>query len=118
MAALDLVWSDRRFRNRLIAEPRETLRELGIEIPGDVSVKTVTSKGAPSDPDNPSLLQFLLERGNRLAYFFIPSPRSPSSQQASYGAILSKIPGDPAFAARLRSDAEAALRRLNAGDLR
>jgi hypothetical protein len=112
----DRVWSDPPFRKRVIAAPQTTLRELGIEIPGDVSVKTVTSKGAPSDPDSPSLLQFVLERGGRLAYFFLPSPRSPSSQQAAYGMILSKQPGDPAFTERLLSDAAAALRRLDDGD--
>jgi hypothetical protein len=111
----DRVWREIPFRKRLIAEPRTVLQELGIEIPHDVAVKTIASKGAPSDPDNPSLLQFVLERGNHLAYFFLPSPQSPSAQQAAYGRILGKSPDDPAFDARLRSDAEAAIRRLTGG---
>jgi len=106
------VWADRRFLRRLIAEPRQALCALGIAIPDGVEVKTVASKGTPSDPGKASLLQFVLTRGPFLSYFFLPSPASLAAQQAAYGKILSKSIDDPAFERRLRSDAEAAIRKI------
>jgi hypothetical protein len=106
------VWTDKAFCKRLRDDPRASLRELGIEIPEPIAVKTVPSKGSPGDADNPSLLEFLLERDRRFAYFFLPSPRSPCSQQASYGHILSRALDDPAFDSRLRRDAAAAIAQL------
>ena len=108
------VWSDRALCKRLCTDPRAALRELGIEIPASIAVRTVPSKGSPGDADNPSLLEFLLERAGRTSYFFLPSPRSPCSQQASYGRILSRSLDDPAFDARLREDAAAAITELEA----
>jgi hypothetical protein len=113
-SALDKVWNDRPFKRRLIAQPQAALRELGITIPDDISVKTIASKGAPSDPGGFSLLQFVLERGTRLSYFFLASPQSPCAQQAAYGAILSKSLDDPDFERRLYRDAAAALRACGA----
>jgi hypothetical protein len=109
---LGKVWSDREFRRRLTGEPKQTLRELGIAVPDEVEVKTVASKGAPSEPGEASLLQFVLTRGSLLSYFFLPSPLSPAAQQAAYGRILSKSMNDPVFERRLRADAEAAIRKV------
>jgi hypothetical protein len=106
------VWTDREFCRRLREDPRASLRELGIDIPASIAVKAVPSKGSPGDADDPSLIEFLLERDRRLAYFFLPSPRSPCSQQATYGHILSRTLDDPAFDARLRADAAAAIAQL------
>ena len=108
------VWADRALCKRLRDDPRAGLRELGIDVPESIAVRTVTSKGGVSDVDSPSLLQFLLERGGRASYFFLPSPRSPCSQQASYGRILSREVNDPVFDARLHDDAVAALAQLEA----
>jgi|GEM_PF-901122 len=113
-ASTGRVWSDAAFKERLLAEPKPALRELGIAVPEDVLVRLVTSKGAPGDVDDHSLMQFVLERGDEFSHFFMPSPRSPCSQQAAYGRILAKELGDPALDARIRLDAQAALRRLNA----
>lgn len=108
------VWSDAALRRRLREDPLHALAEIGIAVPEGVRVKTVASKGAVSDVEEASLLQFLLERDGRLAYFFLPSPRSACSQQATYGRVLSTAIDDPAFDARLRQDAAAALRALGA----
>jgi hypothetical protein len=109
---LDRVWSDRRLRRRLTAQPKQALREIGIVVPDDVEVKTVASKGSPVDPGEATLLQFVLTRGSLLSYFFLPSPQSVSAQQAAYGFIASKTPGDPVFERYLREDAEAAIRKV------
>lgn len=109
------VWSDPGFRQKLVAAPQATLREFGISVPDGIAIKTVGSKGAPGDAGDVSLLQFLLERDQRLAYFFLPAPSSPCAQQAAYGTILSKAGDDPVFAERLKADAAAALRRLGVG---
>jgi hypothetical protein len=111
-SGLARLWRDRGFKRRLIAQPQPTLMELGIAIPADIAVKTVASKGAPGDPGGASLLEFVLERGHRLSYFFIASPQSPCAQQAAYGRILSRSLDDPQFEARMRQDAAAALRAL------
>ncbi len=107
-----IVWSDADFKRRLLSDPKPALRELGIVVPDDVSVRLVTSKGAPGDVDDHSLMQFVLERGDEFAHFFLPSPRSPCAQQAVYGRILTKRPGDPLLDRSIRADAEAALRKL------
>jgi len=114
MATLQVpaVWADKNVRKRLRDDPRGGLRELGIELPQAVSVKTVASKGSPADVEEASLLQFLLEANGRIAYFFLPSPRSPCAQQAAYGRILSREVDAPVFAERLHVDAAAALREL------
>lgn len=106
------VWADAALRQRLREDPLRALPEIGIPVPPGVRVKTVACKGAVSDVEEASLLQFLLERDGRLAYFFLPSPRSPCSQQATYGRVLSTAIDDPVFDARLRQDALAALRAL------
>jgi hypothetical protein len=106
------VWTDKVFRQRLRTDPRAGLLELGIEVPPGVQVKTIASKGSPSDVDDASLLQFLLESQNRSAYFFLPSPRSPCAQQAVFGKVISRELGDPVFAERLLADAAAALHLL------
>ncbi|MEQ8816620.1 MAG: hypothetical protein RLO51_26525 [Thalassobaculum sp.] len=110
------VWQDAAFKAGLLADPKPALRALGIPVPDDVSVRTVTSKGAPGDVDDHSLMQFVLERGDEFSHFFLPSPRSPCSQQAAYGRILTRQVGDPALDARIRADAQAALRRLGGPD--
>ncbi|GHD41917.1 hypothetical protein GCM10017083_06330 [Thalassobaculum fulvum] len=107
-----IVWDDAAFKRRLLSEPKPALRELGIAVPDDVSVRLVTSKGAPGDEDDHSLMQFVLERGDDFAHFFLPSPRSPCAQQAVYGRILTRRLGDPLLDRAIRADAEAALRRL------
>ena len=109
---LSEVWTDASLRQRLRESPRSGLAEIGIRLPGDVQVKTVASKGAVSDVEEASLLQFLLERNARLSYFFLPSPRSPCAQQATYGRVLATALDDPAFRDRLQQDAQAALRDL------
>jgi hypothetical protein len=109
---LDKVWSDRRLRRRLTAQPKQALREIGIVVPDNVEVKTIASKGSPVDPGEATLLQFVLTRGSLLSYFFLPSPQSVSAQQAAYGFIASKTPGDPVFERYLQEDAEAALRKV------
>ena len=109
---LTKVWTDKAVRQRLRDDPRGGLRDFGIELPRAVSVKTVASKGSPSDVEEASLLQFLLESNGRTAYFFLPSPRSPCAQQAAYGRILARELDAPIFAERLRLDAAAALREL------
>ena len=107
-----IVWSDGEFKRRLMSDPKPALRELGIIVPDDVSVRLVTSKGAPGDVDDHSLMQFVLERGDDFTHFFLPSPRSPCAQQAVYGRILTKRLGDPLLDRSIRADAEAALRKL------
>jgi hypothetical protein len=109
------VWSDREYRQRLMTAPQAVLHEFGIAVPDGVAVKTVASKGAPGDAGDVSLLQFLLERDQRLAHFFLPAPSSPCAQQAAYGTILSKAGDDPVFAQRLQADAAAALGRRGGG---
>lgn len=109
---LDRVWSDRRLRKRLIAQPKQALREIGIVVPDDIEVKTVASKGSPVDPGEATLLQFVLTRGTLLSYFFLPSPQSVSAQQGAYGFIVSKSLGDPIFERYLREDALAAIRKV------
>lgn len=111
-ASTGRVWQDPAFKASLLANPKPTLRALGIPVPDDVSVRMVTSKGAPGDEDDHSLMQFILERGDEFSHFFLPSPRSPCSQQAAYGRIVTRQVGDPALDARIRSDAASALRRL------
>ena len=106
------VWTDKEVRKRLRENPRGGLRDLGIDLPDSIAVKTVASKGSPGDVEEASLLQFLLESNGRTAYFFLPSPRSPCAQQAAYGRILSRELDAPVFAERLRLDAAAALREL------
>jgi len=108
-----IVWSDAEFKRRLLSGPKPALRELGIAVPDEVSVRLVTSKGAPGDVDDHSLMQFVLERGDDFAHFFLPSPRSPCAQQAVYGRILTKRLGDPLLDRSIRADAEAALRKLD-----
>lgn len=110
------VWEDAAFKQRLLAEPKTGLRALGIPVPDDVAVRLVTSKGAPGDVDDHSLMQVVLERGDAFAHFFLPSPRSPCSQQAAYGRIVTRQVGDPALDARIRADAGLALRRLEGPD--
>jgi hypothetical protein len=86
--------------------------QLGIEVPADVRIKTVACKGSPLDVEDASLLQFLLERDGRSAYFFLASPRSPCAQQAAFGKVLSRHLDDPVFAERLHAAAADALHRL------
>lgn len=105
-------WSDAAARKALLADPRAGLTALGITIPDDVAVKVISSKGSPADADSPSLIQFLMEKHHRLAHFFLPSPRSPCAQQATYGHILSRDPDDPAFDRVLHAQADAAIARL------
>jgi Tfp pilus assembly protein PilN len=109
---LPSVWTDRGFRQRLRTEPRAGLRQLGIELPPRVQVKTIACKGSPLDVEDASLLQFLLECEGRCACFFLASPRSPCAQQAAFGKILSRELDDPVFDDRLRAAAADALRRL------
>jgi hypothetical protein len=109
---LNRVWSDRRLRRRLIAQPKQALCEIGIVVPDGIEVKTVASKGSPVDPGEATLLQFVLTRGSVLSYFFLPSPRSVSAQQAAYGFIAGKSLDDPVFERYLREDAAAAIRKV------
>lgn len=111
-STLARVWSDREFRRRLITEPKQALPEIGLVIPEGIEVKTVPSKGSPSDVDDASLLQFVLTRGPLLSYFFLPSPRSITAQQAVFGRILSKSMDDPAFAQGLHRAAAAAIAKV------
>lgn len=107
------VWTDNAFRQRLKSDPIPNLRLLGIAVPDDVSVKVLGSRGAPSDRGD-TLLQFVLERGPRFAFFFMPSPLHPSAQQAAYGRTLGSALDDAIFEKRLHADAAAALRDLGA----
>jgi len=109
---LERVRSDRRLRRRLIAQPKQALREIGIVVPEYLEVKTVASKGSPVDPGEATLLQFVLTRGSLLSYFFLPSPQSVSAQQAAYGFIVSKSLDDPDFERYLREDVAAAIRKV------
>jgi hypothetical protein len=106
---LDKVWSDPALRRRLITQPKLALPEIGIAVPDDVEVKTVASKGSPTDPGDATLLQFVLTRGHLLSYFFLASPLSVSAQQGAYGFIVSKSLDDPLFERYVRDDAEAAI---------
>jgi len=106
------VWTDKDVRQRLRDDPRDGLLGFGIDLPASIKVKTIPSKGSPADVEDASLLQFLMERDGRFAYFFAASPRSPCAQQAAFGRILSREMDAPVFAERLRKDAEAALREL------
>lgn len=108
------VWADPAVHKRVVADPRGALLELGVPVPDGVAVRIVGSKGAPSDVDDPSLIQFVLEQGTGYAYFFLPSPRSPCAQQAAYGRILTKTLDDPEYDRRVRADADRALRGLAA----
>jgi hypothetical protein len=110
---LATVWTDPAFRQTLKTDPVSSLRQLGIGIPGDVTVKVLGSRGAPSDRGD-TLLQFVLERGPRFAFFFMPSPMHPSAQQAAYGRTVGNSVDDPVFEQRLRADAAAAVRDLGA----
>ena len=106
------IWTDDAFRKQLREDPRRGLASLGIDLPASIDVKTIPSKGSPSDVEDASLLQFLMEREGRFAYFFAASPRSPCAQQAAFGRILSRELDAPVFPERLRQDAAAALRDL------
>ena len=112
-ARLATIWTDTALRQTLKADPVSGLRQLGILIPSDVTVKVLGSRGAPSDRGD-TLLQFVLERGPRFAFFFMPSPLHPSAQQAAYGRTVGNSVDDAVFEARLRADAAAALRTLGA----
>ncbi len=112
MSIIERVWSDRELRRRLVSEPKQALRELGIAIPDEVAVKTVPSKGSPSDAGEASLLQFVLTGGPVLSYFFLPSPLSITAQQAVFGKILSKSVNDPVFERCLRQAAKAAIDKV------
>ena len=112
MSILERVWSNRELRRRLVAEPKQALGEIGIAIPEEVEVKTVPSKGSPSDIGEASLLQFVLTRGPLLSYFFLPSPLSITAQQAVFGKILSKSVSDPVFERCLRRAAKAAIDKV------
>jgi hypothetical protein len=105
------AWRDPAFKRALMADPRTALRTLGIIIPRDIAVKAVGSRGAPSDKGD-TLLQFVLERERRVAYFFMPSPSHPSAQNAAYGTVIGSSPDDPVFSRRLHADATLALRSL------
>lgn len=106
---LPAVWTDKLFRQQLRLNPRAGLQALGVEVPDGVQIKTIASKGAPSDVEEASLLQFLLECDNRSSYFFLPSPRSACAQQAVFGTVLSRELDDPVFARRFLADAALAL---------
>lgn len=99
----------------MITEPNQALPEIGVVIPEGIEVKTVPSKGSPSDIDDTSLLQFVLTHGPLLSYFFLPSPRSITAQQAVFGKILSKSIDDPAFEQHLHRAAAAAIAKVSAG---
>lgn len=109
---LPTVWTDKLFRQRLRLDPRAGLQALGIEVPQDVRIKTIASKGAPSDVEEASLLQFLLETEQGSAYFFLPSPRSACAQQAVFGTVISRELDDPVFAERFFADASSAMRTV------
>ncbi len=111
---LSAVWRDAGLKAVLLTEPKQLLRRLGIAIPDDVTVKTVASKGAPSDKIE-TLLQVVLERGPVFAFVFLPSPLHPSAQQAAYGRTVGGSPDDPVFERRFRADAAAALREIGVG---
>ncbi|MBN8903276.1 MAG: hypothetical protein BGO51_05690 [Rhodospirillales bacterium 69-11] len=107
------LWQDAAFRSALMRDPRPALHDLGIQIPPDIAVRTLGSRGAPSDGMD-TLLQVMLERGRHFTYFFIPSPTHKSAQQAAYGGQIGSRVDDPVFAQRVRQDAETALRTLAA----
>jgi hypothetical protein len=109
--SLATVWTDPAFRQTLKTDPVSGLRLLGIGIPGDVTVKVLGSRGAPSDGGD-TLLQFVLERGPRFSFFFMPSPLHPSAQQAAYGRTVGNNVDDAVFEQRLRADAATAMREL------
>jgi hypothetical protein len=112
------VWSDPAYKKALMVDPRSILRQLGIVIPGGITVRALGSRGAPTDPGH-TLLQFVLERGSHFAFFFMPSPLDVSAQRASYGCTLGSSVDDAVFVQRLRADADAALREIDgaaAGD--
>ncbi len=112
--SLAAVWRDRELRTRLRNDPAAELKKYGIELPPEIAVRTVACKGSPVDVEDASLLQFLLERGERLSYFFTASARSPCAQQAAYGRIISRDLDDPVFVEYLRRDAMTAMRTLEA----
>ncbi|MBN8874569.1 MAG: hypothetical protein J0H67_17160 [Rhodospirillales bacterium] len=105
------LWEDAAFRGALMRDPRPALAELGIDIPADIAVRALGSRGAPSDGMD-TLLQVMLERGRHFSYFFIPSPTHKSAQQAAYGGQIGRSAQDPVFAQRLRQDVAAALQDL------
>lgn len=107
------VWTDPAFKQALVANPRPLLRQLGIAIPDDVTVKVLGSNGTPSDRVA-TLLQFVLDRGPRFSAFFMPSPLHTSAQLGAYGKIIGTSVDDPVFAQRLHADATAALGELGA----
>lgn len=110
--SLGRIWRDKSLRQQLRQQPQRALAEFDVHLPADIAVRTVACKGSPADPEDASLLQFLLEKENRMSYFFTASPRSPCAQQAAYGRIIGRDLDDPVFAQRLRADAAAALRVL------
>jgi hypothetical protein len=112
VSVVERVWSDRELRRRLVSQPKRALSEFGIAIPEEVEVKTVPSKGSPSDVGEASLLQFVLTRGPLLSYFFLPSPLSITAQQAVFGKIVSKSVKDPVFERCLRQAAKAAIDKV------
>jgi hypothetical protein len=110
---LSTIWTDAALKRTLMDQPKSTLRKLGFAIPDDVAVKALGSRGAPSDRGD-TLLQFVVERGPRFAFFFLPSPLHPSAQQAAYGRTVGNDVDDPVFERRARADAAAALQELAA----
>ena len=109
---LPTVWTDKLFRQQLRLNPRAGLQALGIEVPEGVQIKTIASKGAPSDVEEASLLQFLLEADKGSSYFFLPSPRSACAQQAVFGTVISRELDDPVFAERFFAGASSAVRAV------
>ena len=82
------AWSEELFKRRLLADPKTVLKEHGIEVPGNVTIKVVEDSGTTVHlilPDAPAeLCEAELEQvaGGALPVV-IPSPPQPPSKKFS-----------------------------------